>query len=505
MSSIKINIFANIVGKIWVVLLNIFLIPQYIKYLGIESFGLVGFFSTLISSMAILDLGLGTTLNRELARFKTRDALPKDIRNLTFSLECIYWTIGIFISILIASLSNPIATYWINAEYLPKAVVSESVILMGIVIAFLWPVSLYSNGLTGLEKQVTNNIISIVMNTIRAVGVFCVIKYFSPTIKAFFISQVCLCFLYVTVMRWGFWKEMPFPDIKPKFSKKQIKTIWRFAAGMTGITVVTFFLSQTDKIILSKILSLSQYGYYILAFSIASAISLIVNQVGITFFPRLATLIASKNEKEVKQLYHKASTLVATFVSPFCFTLIFFMYDILRIWTKNTETTTNTFLIAIILVIGSMLNSLMVIPYNLIIANGWTRFTIYQNSIAAIILVPMLFLWTNVYGAVGATFVWLIVNAGYIFISQPLMHRKLLKHELKTWYINDTLIPMLPSLFLIIGIKLSFFYFMNKYQLNLYIIGIIFILALYVSFLFMKDFKIYFKNLKNQLLWKQIN
>ena len=43
MPSIKINIAANLVGKIWAAVIAILLIPQYIKYLGIESYGLVGF------------------------------------------------------------------------------------------------------------------------------------------------------------------------------------------------------------------------------------------------------------------------------------------------------------------------------------------------------------------------------------------------------------------------------------------------------------------------------
>ena len=64
MASIKKNIVANLVGKIWGAAIAILLIPQYIKYLGIESYGLVGFYGTLIGSMAVLDLGLSITLNR---------------------------------------------------------------------------------------------------------------------------------------------------------------------------------------------------------------------------------------------------------------------------------------------------------------------------------------------------------------------------------------------------------------------------------------------------------
>jgi O-antigen/teichoic acid export membrane protein len=495
MSSIKINIAANLVGKIWSAAIAVLLIPLYIKYLGIESYGLVGFYGTLIGSMALLDLGLSTTINRELAKFKSGKGTAQDARNLSFSLECLYWGIGLLVALLVIALSWFIANHWVKAEHLPISVVRQSVMLMGAVIAFQWPISLYSGGLTGLNKQVLNNIIIIVMSTLRAAGVIIVLKYYSPTLQAFFLWQAALSLVYVFIMRVALWKEMPKDPAAPQFSKAQIKNIWRFAAGMTGISLVTFFLSQIDKIVLSKILPLSQFGYYSLAFSIASAISMIVVPVSITFFPRFSGLVAQGKEGELKKLYHQASRLMATFIFPVCLVLVFFMEDILRVWTKNSVTTENTYLLAQVLVIGSMFNALMVIPYNLLIANGRTRFTIYQNTIAAIILVPMLFLWTHLYGALGATFVWVIVNVGYVLISQPLMHRKLMKGELWKWYWNDTLLPLLTPLAVVLVIKYSLQFFLPGFQLNLLLLGFIFVAVFGASLLNMSYTREFIKNI----------
>ena len=482
MASIKKNIIANLVGKIWSAGIAIILIPQYIKFLGIESYGLIGFYGTLIGSMAVLDLGLSTTLNRELAKYNSEKQYIKDIRDLTFSLELIYWAIGILICFSIVVLSGFITSHWIKVESLSLYTVRNSVMLMGAVVAFQWPISLYSGGLTGLEKQVQNNIITVIMTTIRAAGVIIILKYFSATLQSFFLWQVGISLLYVVLMRACLWHFMPNDDGKPIFSKAQIKNIWRFAAGMTGISFITFFLAQIDKIVLSKILPLSQLGYYTLAFTIASSISLIVGPISMTFFPRFAQLLSNNKHEELKRLYHQACRLIASLIFPICFVLLFFTKDILLIWTKNAITVDKTFMMTQILIIGSIFNALMVMPYNLLVANGWTKFTIYQNTIAAVILVPLLLLWTNLYGAIGATLVWVIVNAGYVFISQPIMHQILLKNELKKWYFKDTLLPMIPSLLVILCIK--FILQINLYgHVNLIMIGIILIMALFVSLL----------------------
>ena len=501
MASLKLNIVANLVGKVWSAAIAIVLIPQYIKYLGIESYGLVGFYGTLIGSMALLDLGLSTTINRELAKFKSTKSDPGGARDLAFSLECVYWAIGLLICLLIISLSWFIANHWVKVEHLPLTVVKRSIMLMGAVIAFQWPISLYNGGLTGLDKQVLNNSITVVMSTLRAAGVIIILKYYSPTLEAFFLWQAALSLVFVITMRWAMWWSMPAKELKPKFSGNQLNNIWRFAAGMTGISLVTFFLMQIDKIVLSKILPLSQFGYYTLAFTIATSIGMIVGPISITFFPRFSGIIASGKEDELKSLYHQSCKLMATFIFPICFVLIFFIREILTIWTKNSVTTDSTYLMAQILIIGSMLNALMVMPYNLLIANGWTRFTIYQNIIAAIILVPLLFWWTSRYGAIGATFVWLSVNAGYVIISQPIMHRKILKTELLKWYWNDTIVPMIPPLIVVLVIKFGLAYFFPALKINLLLIGCIFAVTFMVSLLNMSDTRIFIRKTFVNLLF----
>ena len=64
MSVIKQNIIANFGGKAWQALMSLAFVPLYIKFMGIESYGLVGIFTSLLALFGLLDMGLSTTLNR---------------------------------------------------------------------------------------------------------------------------------------------------------------------------------------------------------------------------------------------------------------------------------------------------------------------------------------------------------------------------------------------------------------------------------------------------------
>jgi len=44
-------------------------VPLYIKYLGIEAYGLIGVFAILQAWLRLLDMGMKPAINREMARF----------------------------------------------------------------------------------------------------------------------------------------------------------------------------------------------------------------------------------------------------------------------------------------------------------------------------------------------------------------------------------------------------------------------------------------------------
>ena len=97
MSVIRRNVIANFAGKAWAVLMSLAFVPVYIKLLGIEAYGLIGFFLTLVAILSLLDLGLGTTLNRRLAQLSIEKNAAQEMCDLLRTLELIYLIIGIVI------------------------------------------------------------------------------------------------------------------------------------------------------------------------------------------------------------------------------------------------------------------------------------------------------------------------------------------------------------------------------------------------------------------------
>jgi O-antigen/teichoic acid export membrane protein len=442
MTILKKNISANLIGNIWQVAMGLVFIPLYIKFMGVESYGLVGIFSALLVLSGLLDMGLSGTLNREMARLSVLPGSEQTIRNLVRTLEIIYWVIAIIIGIIIVALSPFIAHHWVNADKLTPQVIENAISIMGIAIALQLPAGFYIAGLVGIQCQIILNVVAVGISTMRGAGAVLVLWLISPTIQSFFSWQIIVSATYTILLAKFFWERLPLSGNRPVFQKHLLKGIWRFAAGIGGSTILAIILAQMDKIILSRMLSLEMFGYYTFASTLAMSPLRLAGPLYTGLYPRLTQLVSLQSENGLKSFYHKSSQFMAVMILPLSIIVALFPYEIILLWTQNQTTAENTHVLITILICGAAIKCLTYIPNALQWAFGWTRLSFFKNLIAVILIVPLMIYMTNHYGATGAACAWLLLNIGFILLEIPIMHRILLQKEKWRWYWQDVLIPL---------------------------------------------------------------
>jgi O-antigen/teichoic acid export membrane protein len=426
--------------------MSLVFIPVYIHFMGMEAYGLVGVFLTTQAMFSLLDMGISTTLNREIARLSVYPDKAQEMRDLLRTLEFIYWGITFLIIILILLCAPLISYKWIHGRQLPPVVINRAVMIMGGAIAFQLLSGFYSGGLLGLQEQVLLSGVNIFISTLRSAGVIIILWLVSPTIQAFLIWQIFANFLQALLLFVLLWHRIPASSSIPTFRINVLKEIWHFAAGISGITVTALILTQIDKIILSKLLPLDLFGYYVLASSVVMGFYRLVSPIFSALYPRFTQLMALGDQNKLTTLYHKSAQLVSVLILPCCIIAAFFPKEILFLWKQNPATIEHTYAILRILIISTALNCLMYMPYALLLAYGWTRFGFYQNLISIVLIVPLILYLTALYGMAGAAFVQVILNGFYVLIGIHIIHHWLLIGEQWRWYKDDILKPFLASL-----------------------------------------------------------
>ncbi|HET7233287.1 MAG TPA: oligosaccharide flippase family protein [Longimicrobium sp.] len=435
------NAAASLAGNTWTAILGLLLVPVYVRYVGVEAYGLIGLFAVLQSVAALLDMGLSTTLSRELARLSGLEGTGAQMRDLVRSLAVVYWGVGALICLVTLGVAPLLAHHWVTSQHLGSGQVIRAFMLLGASFALQWPQYLYMGGLEGLQRHVQTNTVLAVVGTIRSVGALAVLAWVSPTLDAFLTWQIVTAALQTLLLGALLRRALP-PAPAGRFRAAELRRLARFAAGVSALSLLSLGLTSADKVVLSRILPLREFGYYSLAGAVTLALTRVTAPLFSAFFPRFSELVAQMRDVELRRLYHRGCGLMALLVLPASLVLVAFAPEVLRVWSGNPDIVREARLPVALLAGGTALNALMVMPYALQVAHGWTRLLLVSNAVAVAVLVPLVTFTALRWGAPGAAAAWLILNAGYVVIQPPIIHRRLLKGELARWYLHDVAGPL---------------------------------------------------------------
>lgn len=440
MPSVKFNVLANLLGSAWTALMGLAFIPLYIHLMGVEAYGLVGVFISLQAAFAVLDLGLSQTLSRELARLSGQADSGEKMRDTAKTLELIYWAGAFVVALSIGSSAYYISYHWLNPESLSRESVMHALWVIAGVIGLRWPLTLYSGGLNGLQRQVLLNGFLVFFTTLQSLGALIALLLIKPSIEVYFLWQAFAALLQVVIMRVAFWRAMPKGN--GRFSKAILFDIWRFALGMTGISLLATILTQLDKVLLSRFLDLKSFGYYVFASTVAAVLFKVIGPFFNAYLPRLTQLATDDGNQQLTDTYRQGCELMALLVVPVTCVLVWCANPILQLWTQNSLLVSSSSLLFSLLIVGNAINGLMTLPYVLQLAYGWTKLAFYQNAIAVTVFVPALLIATHQWGAAGAASVWVVLNGICLIFNVHVMHRRLLPGEKGRWYANAVLLPV---------------------------------------------------------------
>ena len=449
------NLLAGLANSIWSALVGLAVVPFYLKYLGIEAYGLIGFFATTQAVLSLLDMGMAPTINREVARCSASGSL-QEAGKLLHTLAVVYWSMAAMIALLVVLLAPWIAEYWLQSKHVSQQTISHAIMLMGLVVACRWPIGLYQGALNGAQRLTVSSGINMVMATVGSLGTVAVLAFVSPTIEAFFIWQACVGLVYAITMRLAAWRVIGRMR-ETKFEVNELKTIWRFSVGMSGVAITGVILMQLDKVILSKLLSLEDYGRYMLAGVVANGLYILLTPLFNAIYPRMTVLVVEGEIEKLTDLYKKSTRLFLALFFPIAIIAALFSEDLLFIWTRNQQLASSTSLIASLLIIGTAFNGAMHFPYALQLAYGATRLPLTITVVLIVILAPLIVIFTTTYGATGGALAWLLLNISYLFFGTWITHKNILRGQAMNWLTQSVGHPLVIStIIIVIGWKFAY-------------------------------------------------
>lgn len=400
------NLGSALLSKALAVVLSLAVLPWIVDILGIENYGWIGIYTTISTALYVFDFGLTGLITREVAK---NDDLNK-IQKIIGTQECVYLFIGCIIFGIIYFTSPWLSLRWLSASSMSADHKIDLLRIIGVALLFQWPHSFYTGALYGLDQQTKSNFSQLFLSILKHIGGLIILYFISPTIEAFFYWQIIISVITLIVQKLFIAKYAKIWNPFRHFSYEYWTQIKSLAIGISIISLFVFIYSDVTNFLLSKWLTLSEFGYYSILFNIAMGMIMYSSTLKNALFPSISKAVASTDKEKIAQIYIAANKLITYTIIPLSVFFILWGDDLFEIWFRNQIIVANLSPSVGWMTLGSLSNSMIVMPWAFLIAASNTRPLLYLNGCIAICSIPILYYLIEVYGLKGGSIYWFVIN-----------------------------------------------------------------------------------------------
>lgn len=442
------NFFINLLGKAVPALVALATIPLLINLMGSERFGLFNLLLITVGYFSFFELGIGRAITKFVSESLAGSDQERELGKLLWSSFALLLLLGFFAAILLILF----APYLIkNILNVPDFLINEGITSL-IYVSLSLPLMIASAGVHGiLAAQQRFDLINIIQIP------FGVSNYLFPLLILLAgsdnLSHAILSIVFARVVVLGAsilvcFYTMPSIKSPSPVSFTYMKKVLKFGGWLTVSNIISPLLTYMDRFFIGAILTLTAVSYYVVPYTIATKLLLIVGSLAMVLFPAFSYSQSQAKEVYLK-LYRRAIKYTFLILTPIVLFLAVFSYDLLSLWL-GVEFAYNSYWVLTIFCLAVLVNSLANIPYTLIQAFGRPDITAKFHIIELIPYIFLLWLFALKFGIVGVAAAWLArVTADAILLfwyADKLLAFEIKKQRSIILFILLTIIPTVAFL-----------------------------------------------------------
>ena len=414
---------ASFSGKLIYALSSLLAVPVATYLLGAEAMGVVGFFATILMVLMVAEGGLTSSIIHRMARSvvatpeRATRKMGADL-SMTSTYFATFFTLGVAVFLGLGCLSEWVVNHWLDSDGLGQDAVRRSIWYMAAFIGLNFPVMLLQAVLVGKERQMALNVIYIPYSLLRTLGVLLPL-YLIPhfrSVDTYFLSQAIVQLAYFLTLLWMVYRCTGFLPWLYRWKLSYLRRGYSYGRGVLLISVTSIVTTQYDKFYLSGHISLKSFGYYTLATTLAGVAYIFSTAFNSVLFPRMTAYFSAKDELGLERIHTASLCVVSSALALLC-CAVFSFKDILLSVLFAPEIAAGVSGVVAILMVGTSLQALLIVPFALQLATKWTTLAFRLNLVAIPVILIALPLLVDRWGAQGAAWLWLFYNVYSVVLT----------------------------------------------------------------------------------------
>lgn len=412
------------ISRIYSALISIAFIPFIFDFIGAEGFGLVGFFVVLQACLHILDVGIGGVVTRQVLLCSDDYDSYKGFLRAYKKILLFFCIIALIISTIGVWQSSNITELWLDSS-LDDELVKQCIIIMFLTFSSRYVQSPMRSVLLGKERHVLISIIDILTATISSPLAVVVLFLTSGNVLYYFYVQLLASLIRVAIFIVYSHKElnMTYVSLKGRGPGKKIKTtfsnLFKFALQLSSLSILWVLVNQSDKLVLTNVMSLKDYSYYSLAISVVVVVSIVSGPMSQYLSPRLTKLYSENKKIEFAIVFEKTFLFLAIFLIPLCTFMFVDGKELIFIWTNNSDVAMRVQVYLPWLFAGASVAVFSNFAFLLRYSHGDLRSHTIVFSIFSVIIIFLNIFVAKEYQGVGSS-IFYFVNTVFLFITWSL-------------------------------------------------------------------------------------
>jgi O-antigen/teichoic acid export membrane protein len=432
-SRVSNNILYNLLGQGAVLALSFIAVRFIFRRLGADAYGLISFNFLLTALIAgAAELGVSSTTVREVSAFSHQE--PDYVRDLIRTASLLYWGLWLAFAVVLFAAAPLLVSNWVQLTTLTPAAAVGPLRVLSIAALTALPRTLYVSLFRGRQRMEFNNTIDVVTSLVQQGGVVAIIVargsflMVAAWIAASMLGSI-LAYLLIAGRLFG-WRALV-----PGYSQQVVRRNLRFSGHMMSISILAMIQTQTDKLLVSRLLPISSLGLYSFVSTLGTRAAFVTTAVAQAALPSLSRLHQAGADADLKSQYRRLQDLVCFGTLPVFVGIAFFSRPLMG-YLFSDSIALSLLLPTAFLSLGFFMNATITIPYTMSLAVGRPQIAVRLNLVALLVVTPVTAALVYAFGIPGAAFSWVVYHLFAYFYAVPRWCAECLEIPTAGWFVH---------------------------------------------------------------------
>ena len=278
------NAASNFITLGWLSLLSLLAIPVYIKSLGASEWGLVAACASLQLVSNFVDAGFSQIVPRWVAREAHN---PAALRSYMALFRKMYLALGLLVFVSIQLGAGYLAQSWFQVAPDRSGALETAIRIIAFQMLFQFVNNLHIGLWHGMQRQVLANLSAGGFGTLKHMTTMAVLFVGPSQAWLYATTFATVALLEVFTNAWLVRRTLGEPQPSESSHRVTMKPFFKEVSVLSGGILVGLMVSQLDKFILSRSVSLEDFGVYAVVATLALAFLQLQAPMTRAYFPLL--------------------------------------------------------------------------------------------------------------------------------------------------------------------------------------------------------------------------